>query len=270
MGNYVETVSENRRQTFQSYLDRVINASGEIYHAKRNPVKILDLATGANEADHEIIKGLVSEKINYEFVCSDISPDPDIYVAGYKILENQLPPRELEKVKFVLADARNLKKQLKKVPLWKEGKNIPVKKVLQNPECRFLRTGHHEDGRKKVSFGDLSFDLVIGCIPYLSINTGPYDDAISESARVLNRGGYHIVYERGLEKINLKAQPKRDVFSVDQLKKRNLKDMKRILDQHLTPVEVVWEYPVVLNEAEPGTVLRAGDVVQDFVLVHIK
>lgn len=261
-----EIAHRNSQELQDAQLTAIVNAADEIYQAKGNkPVRILDLATGPNGFNPAIVRNLTDSGIDYELVLSDISPTH--FKIGYKNLEKELSPEELKKVKCVLADSMDFRRDLTEVPLWGGGRK-PLEEVLKDSKYQFLQTGY-QDGQRIVDFSDGSFDLVIGCIPYGSINTGDYSDAITESARVLRNGGYHIVDEMHVEKINPDIE--RTDSALQRAKIKSIDVTKSKLDAVLKPVAVssaVYTYRT--EERIPEQTLQDGDTVKMSVLVHQK
>lgn len=272
-------------------LNAIIDAAIEIYELNQNkPVKILDLATGPNQFNPKIVKNLINKGIDYELTLSDISPIH--FKIGYENLEKELSSEELKKIKCVLADSRDLRKELTLIHLWGESKK-PLEEVLSDPIYQFLQTGYN-DGQRIVDFSDESFDLIIGCIPYGSINTGDYSDAIKESARVLKRGGYHIVNESHVEKIQ--SYGLRAKYTLDEMKKKsfkgkietlvgslfgvyralqkNLPTVYSKLNNVLKPVNMECDnsfiYTFYTDERIPEQTVQNGDVIKNTVFVHKK
>lgn len=261
-----ERIYRNSRELQDAQSTAIANAANEIYQANGNkPVRILDLATGPNEFNPVIVRKFIDKGIDYELVLSDISPTH--FRIGYENLERELSPEELQKVKCVLADSRDFRRDLTEVLLWGEGRK-KLEEVLQDPKYQFLQTGY-QDNQRTIDFSDGFFDLVIGCIPYGSINTGDYSDAIIESARVLRTGGYHIVDEMHVEKINPSIE--RTDFALQRAKIKLIDVIKSKLDAVLRPVAVsslVYIYRT--EERNSEQTLQYGDTVKESVLVHQK
>lgn len=265
-----ETTFESPEEFDKAHLDIIVNVANEIYQLNGNkPVRILDLATGSNNFNPIVLERLISEGIEYEIILSDISPTH--LKRGYRNIENALSPEELQKVKCVLADLRDLRKNIEEVPLWRIGKKPLIKsldEVLKDPEYSFLSTGY-KNNERIVPFEDESFDILIGMIPYTSINTGPYKDAIKESVRVLREGGYHIIFEMHAEEINPKIER-----TPEALERAKIKDIDNIicrLDSVLKPIAVhsiVHPYPT--EERIPEQTLQYGDIIKSSILVHKK
>ncbi len=208
---------------------------------------------------------MIEEKIDYRLVLSDISPTH--LVLGYDRLEKALPADELKKIISVLADSCDLRKELARVPLWQEGIK-PLNEVIEDPEYCFLHKGY-QNGRRSVNFSDCSFGLVIGCIPYTSINIGDYSDAIKESARVLRTKGYHIVDEMHVEKIN--SNIKRTESALERAKIKSIDVIRSKLGALLKPVTVYSTIHIYnTNEKIPEQTLQNGDLVKSTILVHQK
>lgn len=246
-------------------LTAIINVANEIYQENGKPVRILDLATGPNGFNPVVVRNLINKGIDYELVLSDISPTH--FRIGYDNLERELSAEELKKVKCVLGDSRNFRRDLTDIPLWGEGLK-PLKEILEDSKYQFLQSGY-QDGQRIVDFSNDSFDLVIGCIPYGSINTGDYSDAITESARVLRNGGYHIIDEMHVEKINPNIE--RTDSALQRSKIKSIDITRSRLDVVLKPVAVSSAiYIYKTEERIPEQTLQYGDTVKMSVLVHQK
>jgi hypothetical protein len=261
-----EKIFRDNQELQEAQLTAIVDAANEIYRTNRNkPVRILDLATGPNGFNPLMVRNLVDRGIDYELVLSDVSPTH--FRIGYENLEKELSPEELQKVKCVLADSRDFRKDLTEVPLWGEGRK-PLEEVLADPRYQFLHTGY-QNGQRAVDFSDGSFDLIIGCIPYGSINTGDYSDAIIESARVLRQGGYHIVDEMHVEKINPDIE--RTESALKRARVKLIDNIRSKLDTVLRPVAVLSaEYVYRTEERIPEQTMQYGDTVKMSVLVHQK
>jgi SAM-dependent methyltransferase len=259
-----EVIYEDGQELQSVQLNEIVNAACNIYQTNSNkPVRILDLATGPNGFNPTVIRALIHKGINYRLVLSDISPRH--FKIGYENIEKELSIKELQKVKCVLADSRDFRGNLINIPL--HGKWEPLKDILADEEYQFLQKGY-QNGERTVDFSDCSFDLVIGCIPYGSINPD-YPSAIEESARVLSAGGYHIVNEMHVEKINANIER-----TESALKRANIKLIDKVrskLDEMLKPVAVfssIYEYKT--QERIPEQTMQYGDIVKMSVLVHQK
>jgi hypothetical protein len=247
------------------HLQNIAYSADKIYRFK--PLKILDLATGGNGFNSSVIRALVDWNIDYEFVLSDISPT--WMIKGYEKLEKELAPQELKKVKCVLADSTDLRKDLTLIPLWDEQITKPLENILDDPKYySFLRTGYNF-GKRNEDFSDKTFDMVIGCGPYGSINKGDYRDAIKESARILKIGGYHVIYEMHVEEINPNIE--RTESALRRAKIKDIDIIKSRLDAIMEPVG--WysaTYPYMTEERNPEQSMQYGDMVKRSVLVHKK
>jgi hypothetical protein len=285
MKEVVYTSYQNLRR---AHIAAIVNAASEIYESNgHRPVRILDLATGPNGFNPIIVRNFVRQGIDYELILSDISPTH--FRIGFENLERELSPDELRKVRCVLVDARDLQKNLSEVPEWGNGSR-PLEDVLGDPQNMFLQTGY-QDGRRAIDFSDGSFDMVIGCIPYRSINTGDYADAIRESARVLRQNGYHIVVEMHVEEVhsygmraretwkNMRRQSLREAFTtamrslsaITRARTEDVQEIKDKLDTVLTPVALHAEtYIFTTNERIPEQTVQDRDLVTRIVLVHQK
>jgi hypothetical protein len=261
-----EIFCTNNQELQIAQLEAIASAAEELSKTKKSaPVRLLDLATGPNGLNLSIVRQLISRKISYELVLSDISPTH--FKIGYDALKRGLSPAELTKVKCVLADSRDLRRELEEVPIWGEGVK-KLEEVLKDPRNSFLQTGH--SGKKRVeNFSEGSFDLVIGVIPYGSINTEDYADAIRESERILVRGGYHIVDEMQVERINLEIP--RTEAAKDRAKVRLIDLIRSKLDSSLAPVAVysaIYTYRTL--ERNPEQTVQDGDLIKRSVVVHTK
>jgi len=283
-----EIIYENNQELQDAQLAAIVNAATEIYRTNGNkPIRILDLATGPNGFNPTVVRSLIDNGIDYELILSDISPKH--FRIGYENLENGLSPEELQKVKCVLADSRDFRRDLTEIPLWGEGKKR-LEEIFADPKYSFLQTGY-QDGKRTVDFSDGSFDLVIGCIPYGSINTGDYSDAIRESVRVLGVGSFHIVDEMHVEQVQsyvlrayhtlkeLSRKPlkeahvtlRRTLSAISRAKFKDTQDVKDKLDSVLLPIAVystVYRYDT--NERNPEQTVQKGDIIKRVVLVHQK
>jgi len=257
-----DTLDERR----EAHLTAIVNASREIYNSNPSKqVRILDLATGPNDFNPLVIKRLVSGGIDYELTLSDISPTH--FVRGYENLKKILSPEDIRKVKCILVDVRDLRADLVVVPLWGEGSNS-VESILLNPKYQFL-AGGYEDGKRVEAFEDESFDLILGSIPYSSINTGDYSDAVTESARVLREGGYHIVEEMQIMNVNPRA--KRTSHALARTNIHYIDDIAKQLTDLLLPITVLsMEYGYRTEEQVPEQSLQNGDLVKNSVIIHKK
>jgi len=248
----------------EMHLNAIVQAAREVYNAdSQASVRILDLATGPNEFNPFMIQRLSSASLDYELVLSDISP---VHLeAGYENIKEEVTSEELSKVKCVLADSRDLRRPLLSVPMWGKGEG-DIEEVLKTFD--FLASGY-EKGRRVENFEDESFDLVIGCVPYSSINTGSYGNAIDESVRVLRKGGYHIVVETEVIQINEGVE--RDSDALARAKIRYVEDIAKKLDGLLVPVTILsTKYDLRGGDRNPEQTLQDGDVIRDSVIIHRK
>jgi hypothetical protein len=261
-----ETIYKNSDLLRNAQLAAIVNAATETYQLNGNkPIRILDLATGPNGFNPIIINNLSQKGINYELVLSDISPTH--FIRGYEKLTRELSEKDLEKVKCVLVDSGDLRRNLKEVPLWGTG-IVKLEDVLKDPKYKFLQTGH-KNGTRIIDFSDNTFDLVIGCIPYGSINTRDYSDALMESVRVLRKGGYHIVDEMQVEKINPEIE--RTKSALQRAKVRFVDNIRTKLDTVLRPIAVYsTTYVYNTEERNPEQTIQAGDTIKLSVLIHQK
>ncbi|MGV8162821.1 MAG: hypothetical protein ACP5N2_05825 [Candidatus Nanoarchaeia archaeon] len=257
------------------------------------PIKILDLATGPNRFNLKIVQALISHKINYNLILSDISPVH--FKIGYEHLNNNLPSQEMNNIICVLADNTDLKKEQQTIPIWGEGWTS-IEKVMQNPKYFFLQTGHNPDGSRKEKFENESFDLIIGAIPYGSI--GNYIPAIKESARILKGNGVHIVEEHQVKEIRsywprmkyaalmLINPPRKDVpflynahyaifGTLDAIKRAKIKHIDNVtaeLNNIMTGIEIYTLKPYIYrtDEKYPDQTIQHGDLVERSIIIHQK
>ena len=250
---------ENKLDLENARLNIIFHISQEMYQKNKKPVKILDLATGGNEINPIIIKGLINRGIDYELILSDISPVN--LTRGYKNLEQKLTPEELSKIKVILTDSNNLRKQHEKIPMYDpKNKLETLEKVLKNPAFYFLKTGYNGTIRKE-KFKTESFDLIIGQIAYGSMHT--YDKAISESIRVLKIGGHHIVIERQIERINSEA--------MRGTKIKHAENVIAKLDSKMTTIVLISNIHMYnANYYNNDEIVQNGDLVKDFLIAHRK
>ncbi|MBU1975227.1 MAG: class I SAM-dependent methyltransferase [Nanoarchaeota archaeon] len=267
------------------YVEKTISCASELYLSD-SPVRILDLATGPNGLNPAIARGLSREGIEYELVLSDISP---VYLKiGYGNMEREAPS-ELDKVKCVLADSTNLRKPITDVQIWGKGV-VPLEEVLANPEYAFL-TSEMSNTSAAIDFADGSFDIVIGCIPYRSLDSGNYSAAIRESARILRSGGYHLVDEMQVSKVQsymlrimstieftvgmslkeIVPTWMRTVNAIHRAKNQTVSEIQEQLDTLLSPLEV-WSVEYIYDTPEriPEQTMQKGDIVERFILSHQK
>jgi len=270
-----------RREFREKHLEIVVQAAKALYQASEKPIRILDLATGPNEFNPRLLKRFREEGIDYELVLQDISPT--WLKVGYENLERVLEPKELGKVKCVLADGRDLRKDLDRIELYdRDGKNKfrHLDQVLDDLEYVFLRkSGGYEENKRTVSFEDETFDLVIGCVPYSSIAGGAYEDAVRESVRVLKgtrhdehkpqKGGYHIVWDTQTEEINYDAERTDEALAKARIPIAD--NVRRMLNCLLIPIRSFYtSYTWKQDESRPDQAVQLGDKVRDVVLVHKK
>jgi len=247
------------------HIQNIAYAADKIYD--HTPLKILDIATGSNGLNPCIVRTLGDWNINFELVLSDISPT--WLSGGYENLENVLTDLELKKVKCVLADSTDLRKNLTDIPLWNLQITKPLENILDDPHFyRFLRTGYNY-GKRNVGFMNNSFDMVIGVCPYENINKADYSYAIKESARVLKIGGYHIISDMHVEKINPDIER-----TESALRRANIKSIditKSKIDEVMTPIawySAIYQY--LTEDRFPEQTLQNGDIVKMSVLIHQK
>lgn len=281
-----ESFIEDREQFDEFHLVSVVDMAGTVYQKTQQPVRILDLATGSNGFNAELVRRLSNADIKYELVLTDISPTH--FKTGYENATRHLLGYE-GTVKAVLADSTDLRRELTEVPIWGEG-TATIEEVLRDPENAFLLPSY--DGTTRLeTFEDESFNIVIGQIPYSSINTGDYTDAVKESARVLKKGGYHIVEEAEVETINsfglrayytviemfknlLEARStlRRTLSSISRARNDNIMtDVKQQLDSSLR-LESVYSHrsPSDTVDRLPEQTQQYGDIVKTSVLTHQK
>lgn len=201
---------------------------------------------------------------------SDISPS--LLKFGYESLTKEIPPETVKKIKCVLADCTNLRANVENVPLhpWRKKPEVkPLEDVLKNPKYKFLQTGY--DGLKRtVSFDDNSIPLIVGNIPYSSLDTDNLVPAILESVRVLGDHGYHIVSEDQVEKMNPNIE--RNQKSIEGVERRYIDEVKAELDKLLYSDKVLSTIPYEYRTEErlPDSCVQNGDMIKFSVLVHRK
>lgn len=252
-------------------------------------VRILDLATGGNQINPRIINLMSDAGVDFEFVFSDVSPT--ILKLGYERCLRELAPERCAKVRCVLADSNDLRRRIDPVVLYEAGgrRHVPIAEVLGDTRYEFLRGGY-ENGSRKETFEDETFDVITGVISYGSMQPG-YFDAIGESARVLRKGGWHIALESEVERVRSRLLrtvctvrrmisrspakwPKivRDTLSaLHDARPGHIEEVNRRLSMHMTPTRRmtwcgVWE----TNERNPDQIIQNGDVTRDTVLAHRK
>lgn len=265
-----KVICYSRKEFNQCYRDSIINSAQEVYDRVRQPVRILDLATGPNNINPEVVKAMVSRGIDFSLVLSDISPS--LFETGYGFVVENVSKSGLASVVCVLADANDLSTDIRKVPVYeKDGtrKIKPIEQVLE--EFQFLSKGY-KNSKRIVKFDDSSFDIVTGCLPYTSLqdvtgNKGGYESALSESARVLREDGYHIVEECHVEELNKEAE--RTQAAMRSACKRPLDKIRKSLDS-LMHAKAVFSimYTYEFDDTEPDEALQNGDLIEDCVLVH--
>ncbi len=259
----------------RSHLEELVKYLEETSRLSSKPLRILDLATGGNAFNPLLAQSLRDRRISYELVLSDVSPT---YMAeGYAGLEEVINEEELQNIRCVLVNNNNLKEKLKKVPIYSENdrKYQKIEKVLKDPKFRFLLRSY-KDSQSLVTFDDESFDAVIGIIPYTSMQEhfllgdfSSHEKAIKESFRILKVGGYHMINEWQVERINPKAFRTRRARK--KTKKKEAEIIKARLDLLMTPILVlsnIHEYRTSDNES--GESLQSGDLVKDYFFVHKK
>ncbi|MFC1691328.1 hypothetical protein ACFL0W_04040 [Nanoarchaeota archaeon] len=279
----IEQPYDNPAEFHQVHLDAVVGATKAIYQSNgQQPVRILDLATGPNEFNPGYVRELRKKGIEYELVLSDISPT--VFVIGYENIERECP-EELANIKCVLADAKELRKDLTKIRVGEEGWK-QLEEVLDDSRYQFLQSGY-ENGQRIVDFSDESFDLVMGIIPYGSISSeaGDYSTPISESARVLKQGGYHIMNEGPADgtlclylthlfgKHNGKSDltiRERILSAISGARTKHIDIIKNELDSILRPIAV---HSAIFEQNNDRSILKRifqnGDL-KEFVFVHQK
>ena len=285
----------------------IADAAYEMYVSNRNkPVGILDIATGGCSFNVAIIKALNDKGIDYELILSDIFPT--LFKIGYERLEKKYSSEELKKIKCVLADARDLRKELNEIKTIYHKDEVSIQEaavnprlqefhiemktleeVLKDPEFHFLESGY-KDGKRIVDFSDGSFDLVIGCLPYGSINKGDYHNAIIESARVLRTGGYHIVCESQCEKVQsymlrirltlvtMFGKPlkrayeiaKESLSAIFTTRANHIEEVASILNAILSPVAFYSAITMNKSDEKVSYQSQKGDLMKSAVMVHKK
>lgn len=274
---------------YEQYLAHIVNAALEITSRTKTPVRILNTTTGFGRYRVDIIKRFEAEGIGYEFVSADISPS--LLSKGYEHLKEELPS-ESSKVRCVLADARNLEKELKRTPVWGddlytfEGRK-KIEDILKDPRFEFLLPSY-TDGKRNIEFSNESFDMVIEEIPFTS--SGSFTKAPEECVRVLKKGGYSIIMELQVEEIHsyksrLRGMIK-DLFKrfppviyasmlfaggISKAKAKPVDRIKRKMDSLLSPVDFFSR--VCYNDQDKNYVnywetVYTGDKQKTSILVH--
>jgi hypothetical protein len=295
-------ICESRSDFCNSHLDAIAKAAGELYDGK-NPVRILDIATGGNGFNPLLVKRLANEGIDYRLiisdVCVEISMDYDLpggFLRGYKLLEERLLPEEMKKVTAVIANAKDMRSEIKEVHAYvsPDRYKFSLEEALANPRYSFLRKGYNlsADSSEKigraVAFEDGSFDMVVGVAPFGNIAF--YGPALKESARVLKKGGYLIVEEDTVEKVNstrlrfkelsklMKDKPAQAPLlllgTLCALYTEHKNHVSRVcakLDEFLEFQKAFGCYRTINSEVnDPTCPLYEGDLVRDTVLVYKK
>ena len=261
-----ESYFKDEKEHKEHHLNRLVSAAKEIFERNKRAVRIVDLATGPNSFNIDIVDGLEREDIDYEFVLSDISPVH--FSIGYENLK-KANPKALKNIRCVLMDSCDMKTPLTEIPMWSGNGHPkemwPIAKVLKDPKYAFLKTC-----TERPSFSDDTFDMIIGQLPYGSINTGPYQRAIKESVRILRSGGYHIVSEFQVEILaNVSTRNDRSLAGA---KRRVVTDIMSTLENMLVPIEsynMVYKYKESVT-IDPTQAIQNGDIVRYSVLVHKK
>jgi ubiquinone/menaquinone biosynthesis C-methylase UbiE len=265
-----ESTKAERAEFFREWMASVVKAAKEASE-KHGYVRILDIATGGNGTNVDIIRELVSNNIRYQFTLSDISPV--IFKKGYETLMKRVP-EEVKNVTFVLADSTDLRKDIEKVIIWRNWRKKHLKEVLRMPEYSFLNTGY-ANGHRLVNFQDESFDIITGLSAYTNIMptgpTGTFMPAIKESHRVLRKGGYHIVYDGQTEVINT-SQP-RTHGAMEYAKIRTLDilidELNQVFGSEPEKVLPIFRYYDNKGESEDQAT-QFGDYLKKSVVVHRK
>ncbi|MFA5084495.1 MAG: class I SAM-dependent methyltransferase [Candidatus Paceibacterota bacterium] len=267
-----EKIFDNINEYGKARLDVVVDAAEELYCMDK-AVRILDLATGPNGLNQFIVKQLVSKEIDYELVLSDISPKH--FRIGYGNLERELPQEELLRIVCVLADSgdlrkddsRSLRRYFRRIPVWGEGRKS-LNEILNDPEYGFLSSGY-PNGKRIERFEDESFDIVMGCSPYGNIGAGKCEEAIIESARVLRKGGYHIVDEIQVKQINQSVE--RTASALERANAKQIDSIRNKLDAVLNPIIIFSATQIYrTDERIPDQTIQDGDIIKSSILVHRK
>jgi len=250
----------------QEHLEEIVNRVKEFSCLNNQSIRILDLATGPNQFNPLVVKKLIYLGIDFKLLLSDISPTG--LNRGYANLERVLNKEDMTKISCVLVDSNNLRKDLIKIPLYTNSGMIikPLREVLEMPEFNFLLT-EYERGRRKETFENESFDLILGIIPYSSLEENK--KAIRESVRVLKKGGYHIVSEWQIQKINSKIY--RTEPAMRGAKIRNADKIEEEIDSLITPVRMLTNlHSYQVGYYDSDECVQNGDIVKDCVFVHKK
>jgi hypothetical protein len=260
-----ERIIDNLREFQEAQLDLIVNSVRHIYEGNGRPVKILDLATGPNELNPAIVLRLMEGEIDYELVLSDISPQH--FKIGHELLRQSIPPEEMRKIKCVLADIRDLTKPVTEVPIWGEG-NKPIEEVLKDKRFSFLSTGY-EGARRIVSFEEGSFDMIIGEMPYGSAEIDSFGSVVKNVLKTLREGGYHIVTERQLEKLN--PEIPRSERALRYAREKAIDLLQAESDKHTGCIAVYSRLFGFFEEKyEKDRLYQNGDILKESMLAHKK
>lgn len=289
----------------QEHIGIVVRAAEERQAVSR-PVRILDIATGGNDFNPLLLQELSKRGIDYKFVMSDVTVEITSqrlisnfmrggFARGYDNIVGVLSSSELQRVIPVFADATDLRKQVDKVFVYKEPihEQLPLEQILANPEYSFMLKGY--DGTKRrVSFEDESFDIVIGIMPFESVEKyeggkNCIPEVASEVTRVLKKGGLLIVEEDGPSKVNYfertklalrkiaenPAQTIRLIIetgaSIYHARKTNLKELEAALNNFLKFQETIEHPSVCQRHSQDIRAMRHyGEERKDFTLVYQK
>jgi hypothetical protein len=295
--------------TLKSYFAErvgIIVRAAEARQAVSKPVRILDIATGGNGFNPLFLKELSIKGIDYEFVISDITVEISTrlgdtdrnfrfvsgggFMRGYHDIEKSLPESEMRRIIPVFADARNLREELQDINVnrGKGREQIPLEKVLANPDYSFILNGY--DGTKrKISFENESFDIVTGVIPFGSTGCHIQEEVVNETVRVLEKGGSLIVEEdmitklNYLERVSLLARKilenpakapeliKWAIRATQHAKKGYLGDLEARLNKVLSFQEAIEYTDTYKNREEDiSQVIQFGDQRRNVVLVYRK
>ncbi|MBN2567722.1 hypothetical protein JXB02_06595 [Candidatus Woesearchaeota archaeon] len=258
------TILHSREESREKYLAAVLDAATRRAREVSRPLSILDLATGANGLNPAMIGGLEERGIEYMLVISDVSPK---WMAdGYRLIQEQ-SPASIDRVVAVLADLHNLKEEVTWVQVWGE-KARPIDEVLGEKRFSFLLKGYC-GGERIMRFDDRAFDLIIGILPYGSAGITMYEKPVAGVMRLVADGGYHIVVERELVRINSDADRTMAALTF-AVAKRNAK-LKEALDSR-ADLEAWYAREFVLSDQHTAhdQAYQEGDTLKDDLFAHRK
>jgi len=235
------------------------------------PIQILDLATGPNDFNPRLVERLILEGLDYRLVLTDISPRH--LSIGYGNLEAALPKQEMEKIIPVIADCRDLRRNLDVVRIGGEMVSLDeavreypfLRRRLESPEDEASDMVH---ALTRGYFEDAAFDLVIGEIPYSSV--GDSSLVANEVARLLKPGGYHIISEMQVEWVN--PQAKRTPEALARANRKTIQEVRGELNRVLEQVPPIYSLIHFFenDEGMPEQAMQKGDIVKHAIMVYKK